>query len=54
MKDANNLMLRKMMERQLPDLSHLKPPTELAIKKMIRNLWAAAKNSERNSGISED
>ncbi len=30
------------MKRKIPDMSHLKPPTEHAVYPMIRNLRAAA------------
>jgi hypothetical protein len=38
--------LKKIMRKQMPDMLHLKPPTEHAVNKMIKNLHAAAKNSK--------
>lgn len=42
MEDLNKMILIEMMKRQLPDMSHVKPPTESAASKMIKNLRAAA------------
>lgn len=43
MDDLSKQQLTEIMKRQLPDMSHVKPPTELAIKKMLRNLRSATK-----------
>jgi len=39
-----DLQLNKIMKYKKPDMSQVKPPTEHAVKKMARNLRAAAKN----------
>jgi len=40
--DLSKQILQEIMRRQLPDMSHIKPPTESASQKMIKNLRAAA------------
>ncbi len=36
------------MKRNMPDMSHIKPPTKHAAEIMIKNLNALAKNSNKN------
>jgi hypothetical protein len=43
MDNVSKLILAEMMKRTPPDMSHVKPLTEHAVKAMIRNLRAAAK-----------
>ena len=42
MDDLSKQILQEMMRRRLPDMSHIKPPTESAAQTMIKNLRAAA------------
>jgi hypothetical protein len=49
MEDINNKLLAKMMKRQLPNMSHVKPPTESAATTMIRNLRAASGTKADNT-----
>ncbi len=42
MDDLSKQILQELMKRQLPDMSHIKPPIESAAQKMIKNLHAAA------------
>lgn len=46
MKALSRQTVQKIMKRKIPDMSHIKSPTELAVKKMIRNLHAADKNKQ--------
>lgn len=43
MEDFNKETLKKIMERQQPDMSHIKPPTTSAAEKMVKNLHSAGK-----------
>lgn len=49
MDDKTKLQLQKIMKCRMPDLSHIKPPTEHAVYAMIRNLHAAAGTEADNS-----
>lgn len=42
MEDLGILILKELMRRRMPDLSHIKPPTDSATQTMIKNLRATA------------
>jgi len=49
MDDKNKLKLQEIMKRQYPDVSHIKPPTESAASKMVKNLRAAGAKADKKA-----